>query len=51
MMSVKDAVDNNNQETTESPTNNFIFYYSILTDKASTPPNYSVKSNKLLAFF
>ena len=51
VMSVKDAVDNNNQETIEFSTNNFIFYCSVLTDKAFILPNHLVKSNKLLASF
>ena len=50
MMSVKDAVDNN-KETTKSPTNNLTFYDFVLTDKVSTPPNYPIKSDKLLVSF
>ena len=51
MISVEDAVDNNNQETTGSPTNDLTFYYSVLIDKVSTSPNHPVESNKLLVFF
>ena len=48
---VKDAIDNDNQETTESPTNNLIFYYSVLINEASILLNYLVESDKLLASF
>ena len=50
MMSVKDIVDNNNQETIESPTNNFIFCYFVLTNEASTPPNHPVEATNYLFF-
>ena len=51
VMTVKDAVDNNKQETTESPTQDLIFYHSVLIDKISTPLNHPVESDKLLASF
>ena len=51
VMSVKDAEDNNNLETTKSLTNDLIFYHSFLTDKVSTFLNYSVESEELLASF
>ena len=47
---VEDAVDNDNQETIESPTNNFIFYYSVFSNEALIPLNHPVESNKLLTF-
>ena len=51
VMTVEDAVDNNNQETIESPTQNLTFYHSVFTDKISTLLNHPVKSDKLLASF
>ena len=37
---VEDAVDNNNQKTTEFPINNFIFYYSVFFNDAPTFSNH-----------
>ena len=51
VISVKDAIDNNNQETTESLTNNLTFYHSVLTDKVSTSSNHPMEFNKLLTSF
>ena len=51
VMSVKDVVNNNNQETIEYPTNNYTFYHSVFSDKTPISPNHLVKSNKLLASF
>ena len=51
VMSVKDAEDNNNPETTNFPTNDLTFYYFFLTDKVSTFPNHPVESDELLASF
>ena len=51
VITVKDAVDNNDQETTKSPTQDLIFYHSVLTDKIFTPLNHPVESDKLLASF
>ena len=51
VMLVKNAVDNNNQKTTESSTNNLTFYHSVLFNEALTTPNHPVKSDKLLGSF
>ena len=51
VMLVEDAVDNNKQETTESPTQDLIFYHSVLSDKISTPLNHLMESDELLASF
>ena len=51
VITVEDAVDNNKQETTESPTQDLTFYHLVLTDKISTPPNHPVESDKLLTSF
>ena len=51
VMTVENAVNNNDQETTESPTQDLTFYYSVLTDKISTPLNHLVKSDELLTSF
>ena len=48
IMLVKDAVDNNNQETTKSPTNDFIFYYFVLTNETSTSLTHFVESVYIL---
>ena len=48
---VEDTMDNNNQETTESPIYDFTFYHSVFTNEASTPSNYPLESDKLLASF
>ena len=51
VMSIKDGVDNNNQETTKSPIHNLTFYHSVPTDEVSTLLNHPVESNELLASF
>ena len=51
VMSVKDAIDNNNPDTTESPTNDFILYHSVFSNKALTLSNHLAESNELLASF
>ena len=51
VMTVEDAVDNNEQEITESPIQDLIFYHSVLSDEISTPLNHPVESDKLLASF
>ena len=51
VMLIEDAVDNNNQGTAESPTNDLIFYHFDLSNEVSTLPNHPVESNELLAFF
>ena len=51
VMSVKDAVDNNNLETAESPTNNLTFYHFVFSDEALTLPNHLAESDKLFASF
>ena len=51
MMLVKNAVNYNNLETTESPTNDFIFYYSVFSDEALTLLNYPAEFDKILASF
>ena len=51
VISIKDAVDNNNQETIESSTNDFISYYFIFIDEVSTLTNHPVEFDKLLTFF
>ena len=50
-MTVEDAIDNNDQETTESPTQDLTFYYLVLIDKISTSLNHPVESDELLASF
>ena len=51
MMLIKETVDNDNLEIIGFFTNNITFYHSIFSNKASTPSNHLVKSNKLLVFF
>ena len=51
VMSVEDAIDNNNQETTESPINDLTFYHSVLIDEVFTPLDHLVESDKLFASF
>ena len=51
VMSIKDVEDYKNQKTSESPTNNLIFYHSVLTDKVSTSLNHLMESDELLASF
>ena len=51
VMIVKDAVDNNNQEITKSPTQDLTFYHLVLTSEIFSPLNHPVESDKLLASF
>ena len=51
VMTVEDAVDNNDQEIPKSPTQDLTFYHLVLTHEISTLLNHSVESNKLLASF
>ena len=51
MMTVKNAIDNNNQETTKFLTQNLTFYHLVPTEEISTFLNYLVEFDKLLAFF
>ena len=51
VMSVKDAVNNNNQKTIEFFTIDHIFYQSVFTNEVFTLSNHLMESDKLLAFF
>ena len=51
VMSIKDAVDNDNLKIIKFLTNNFTIYYSVFSNKAFTLPNHLVESNKLLVSF